>query len=118
MKPFNLEAALAGEPVKAPSSFPTGTEYSVEPHGNGYAIYQGRDQFHHGLNLAHLTECTPEFSKRVEPALNAMHEPEGWRLVPKELIDFLDAKEHHLPVEDRHVLSIMLEAAPKFGEEK
>lgn len=44
-------------------------------------------------------------------------EPEGWRLVPKELIDFLDAKEHHLPVEDRHVLSAMLKAAPKFGEE-
>lgn len=44
-------------------------------------------------------------------------EPEGWQLVPKELIDFLDAKEHHLPVEDRHVLSIMLDAAPKFGEE-
>jgi|SRR5690625_317707 len=45
-------------------------------------------------------------------------DPEGWRLVPKELIDFLDAKEHHLPVEDRHVLSIMLAAAPKFGEEE
>lgn len=63
------------EPVKVPSSFPTGTEYSVEPHGNGYAIYQGRDQFHHGLNLAHLTECTPEFSKRIESALNATREP-------------------------------------------
>lgn len=42
--------------------------------------------------------------------------PEGWQLVPKELIDFLDAKEHHLPVEDRHALSIMLSATTKFGE--
>lgn len=63
--------------VKAsvPSPFPVGTEYSVKPHGNGYAIYQGRDKFHHGLNLAYLTECTPEFSKRIESALNATREP-------------------------------------------
>ena len=44
--------------------------------------------------------------------------PEGWQLAPKELIDFLEAKEHHLPVEDQHALSIMLSTTPKFGEEE
>lgn len=28
--------------------------------------------------------------------------------VPVELIKFIEAKEHHLPIEDRHVLSVML----------
>ena len=75
-------------------------------------LYRVQDQFD-----------TDDLNKReIELAQLAWEEaqstvPEGWQLVPKELIDFLDAKEHHLPVEDRHVLSIMLAAAPKFGEE-
>lgn len=45
--------------------------YTIEPHGDGYAIYLGRDMFHHGLNLAHLSEVTPDFRKFIEDSLNA-----------------------------------------------
>lgn len=62
-------------PAEVPSVPPTKRSFTVEPHGNGYAIYQGRDNFHHGLNLAILTECTPEFAKRIEFALNESAEP-------------------------------------------
>lgn len=50
---------------------------------------------------------------------NAIHAPqpqqtpEGYKLVPIELLNFIAAKEHHLPVEDRHCLWVMLEAAPE-----
>ncbi len=37
--------------------------------------------------------------------------PEGYALVPIELLNFIVAKEHHLPVADRHFLWAMLEAA-------
>ena len=47
------------------------SKYSVQPHGDGFAIYQGRDHLHHGMNLGHLTETTPEIAKRIEDALNA-----------------------------------------------
>ena len=63
-------AQRPAEPVKVPSAWSKGTRYQVEPHGDGYAIYRGRDQSHHGLNLAHLTECTEEFAKQIEAALN------------------------------------------------
>ena len=46
--------------------------YSIKPHGNGYAIYRDRDLFHHGFNLGHLTEVTPETIKLIEDAMNAM----------------------------------------------
>lgn len=58
-------------PIKAAGAMPSGMSYTVEPHGNGYAIYQGRDNMHHGFNLAHLTECTKEFASKIETALNA-----------------------------------------------
>lgn len=32
----------------------------------------------------------------------------GHARVPVELIEFIEAKEHHLPIEDRHVLSFIL----------
>ena len=31
-------------------------QYSIEPHGNAYALYVGRDNEHHGLNLCRLSE--------------------------------------------------------------
>lgn len=31
--------------------------------------------------------------------------------VPVEMLEFIEAKEHHLPIEDRHVLSVMLNAS-------
>lgn len=46
--------------------------YSIEPHGDGYALYSGRDDMHHGFNLARITETTPDVLKRIEQALNAM----------------------------------------------
>ncbi len=42
----------------------------VEKHGDGYAIYRGRDAFHHGWNMAHLTEVTEQTVKLIEDALN------------------------------------------------
>lgn len=38
--------------------------------------------------------------------------------VPEGLRDFLSAKMHHLPVEDQHVLSVFLSAAPSPQEAK
>jgi hypothetical protein len=32
------------------------TEYCIEPHGNGYALYLGRCIHKHGYNIAYITE--------------------------------------------------------------
>lgn len=45
--------------------------FSIERHGNGWAIYRGRDGFHHGYNLGQLTECSEDTVKLVERALQA-----------------------------------------------
>jgi hypothetical protein len=55
----------------APASFPTSKAFSIEPHGDGFAIYQGRDMFHHGLNLGHLTETDVATTQMLEGVLNA-----------------------------------------------
>jgi hypothetical protein len=39
--------------------------FTVEPHGDGYALYWGRGINRHGLNLAHITECTPEIAEKI-----------------------------------------------------
>ena len=31
-------------------------KYSIEEHGDGYALYLGRDQDHHGLRLCNLSD--------------------------------------------------------------
>lgn len=31
--------------------------YTIEPHGNGYAIYWARCDHRHGYNLANFVEC-------------------------------------------------------------
>jgi hypothetical protein len=48
-------------------------QFTVEPHGGHghYAIYRGRDMHHHGWNLGHLSETTPEVVAMIERALNA-----------------------------------------------
>jgi|GEM_PF-6843335 len=33
-------------------------EYSIEPHGEGHALYFGRCGHRHGYNLLHITECS------------------------------------------------------------
>ena len=30
--------------------------WTIEPHGDGYALYSGRDDMHHGMNLVYLSE--------------------------------------------------------------
>lgn len=52
---------------------PTGTLYSIERHGNGWAIYRGRDGMHHGWNLGQLSECSESTVHLVEGALNAVN---------------------------------------------
>jgi hypothetical protein len=51
-------------------AMPKGRRYSVEPHGAGYAIYQGRDATHHGLNLGYLTEFDAGLPALIERAMN------------------------------------------------
>lgn len=63
-----------GAPLYAaqkPQAFPSGRGYTVERHGNGWAIYLGRDRQHHGANLGQLTECGPELAAQIQAALNA-----------------------------------------------
>jgi len=45
--------------------------FSIERNGSGWAIYQGRDCFHHGYNLGHLTETDEATAKMLESRLNA-----------------------------------------------
>ena len=47
------------------------SKYTIEKHGDGYAIYLGRDWQHHGANIGHLTEVTPATIKLIQDALNA-----------------------------------------------
>lgn len=63
----------AGLPAENPWSGER-TPYQVERHGPGWAIYQGRDSQHHGMNLGLLTECSPELARQVERGLNALGE--------------------------------------------
>ena len=49
-------------------------KYTIEKHGNGYALYYGRDMNHHGLNLAHITETTEATIKMLERALELAQE--------------------------------------------
>ena len=57
---------------------PVPTWYSLSPHGDGYAIYSGRDWFHHGCNIGYLTEVTPDTVKMLESALNAAPPKREW----------------------------------------
>ena len=57
---------------------PVPTWYSLSPHGDGYAIYSGRDWFHHGYNIGYLTEVTPDTVKMLESALNAAPPKREW----------------------------------------
>lgn len=61
----------------SPAALPAGTRYTVQPHGNGFAIYRGRDHAHHGMNLGSLTECSPDLAQLLERALNALDEQEA-----------------------------------------
>ena len=38
------------------SSHGSHTSWSIEPHGNGYALYSGRGPMQHGMNLVYLSE--------------------------------------------------------------
>lgn len=54
-----------------------GKRYTVEQHGSGFAIYDGRDENHHGLNLARITETTAEVAALIEQGLNAISASPG-----------------------------------------
>ena len=45
-------------------------KYTIEKHGDGYTIYCGRDMYHHGFNLGHLTETTADTISKIEKRLN------------------------------------------------
>lgn len=46
-------------------------KYTIEHHGDGYALYYGRCDHRHGYNLAYLTETAWNFEPRhLENMLN------------------------------------------------
>jgi len=48
-------------------------KFSIEPHGDGYALYFGRCNHRHGLNLLHITELSynaGDILKKIENSLN------------------------------------------------
>jgi len=59
----NLSFDIATPPF-SPCNCPN--RYSIEPHGNGYALYLGRCGHRHGYTLANLSELSDE------PRLNGM----------------------------------------------
>ncbi len=52
-------------------------EYSIERHGNGYALYLGRCNHRHGLNLANITEPDLKRLKEMVTNLNELRNPES-----------------------------------------
>jgi hypothetical protein len=49
-------------------------KFSIEKHGDGYALYKGRSSISHGLNLCHLSDFDhngEETRKFIESALNS-----------------------------------------------
>lgn len=63
-----IDAALQAPPAAAVPAGP----YTVERHGNGWAVYRGRDHQHHGWNLGHLTECSDDLPAMIERGLNML----------------------------------------------
>lgn len=49
--------------------------YSIEPHGEGFALYLGRAAMQHGYNLAHITEASPSTRQLIVDALNTRGRP-------------------------------------------
>jgi hypothetical protein len=46
-------------------------KYSIEPHGDGYALYYGRCNHRHGYNLANMVEPAFNFDPRhIEKLIN------------------------------------------------
>ena len=63
--------------VVQPAQEPVAYKYTIEKHGDGYAIYWGRDIYHHGLNLGHLTETNDDTIRKIEKGLNT--HPHQWQ---------------------------------------
>lgn len=46
-------------------------EYSIEPHGDAYALYFGRCNHKHGYNLAKISDCSHNCElEEIERLLN------------------------------------------------
>lgn len=58
--------------------------WTIEPHGNGYALYSGRDDMRHGMNLVYLSDPDANWEKTkalIEAApdlLSALRECVAW----------------------------------------
>jgi len=51
------------------------TKYTIEPHGDGYALYYDRCNHRHGYNLINMTEPAWNFEpKHIEKMINLGHE--------------------------------------------
>jgi hypothetical protein len=63
-----------------PAPEPPAGQYTIEPHGDVHVLYRGRDDMHHGYNLARITETDEGTLQLIERALNASAQPpgDGW----------------------------------------
>lgn len=53
-------------------------QYTLEKHGDGYALYLGRCRHKHGLNIALITEVDPKFNiQNISEALNKFKQKGG-----------------------------------------
>jgi hypothetical protein len=53
-------------------------QYSIEPHGDGFALYYGRSNSFHGWRLCNLTEVdpkVPDLLQRIVDGLNGDSNP-------------------------------------------
>lgn len=44
----------------------TQTKWTIEPHGNTHALYENRDNYHHGLRLMNLDDGDKNFEQNAK----------------------------------------------------
>jgi hypothetical protein len=74
-----LEATPArdADGIQLPQAARVTDAYSIEPHGNAWALYLGRDDNHHGLNLCRLDDFDANGDRTRELIVNALNSLTG-----------------------------------------
>lgn len=62
--------AIRALPLEGEQGEPVAGLWSVEPHGDGWALYIGRDKEHHGGRVCNLSDGMPTDYERIAYALN------------------------------------------------
>ncbi len=50
------------------------TKWTIEPHGNGFALYAGRDNEHHGLKVLEIIDPDPKYWAAVKVRIEAAND--------------------------------------------